>query len=144
MAHAGRDQKHLAVDSNVLVAYLDKDHPQHRKVRSLAQRRVALNPTVLQETYHTLVFKMKWDRDEASKTLLEILDDAEILFLNQTKETTRTGLRFAEHYAIGGRDALILGSFLNPSVAEFRTFDRELIRLGKVERGRRRLNIRAA
>jgi len=144
MAYAGRDQKHLAVDSNVLVAYLDKDHPQHRKARSLAQRRVALNPTVLHETYHTLVFKMKWDRDEAWKTLLEILDDAEILFLNQTKETTRTGLRFAEHYALGGRDALILASFLSHSVVEFRTFDKELIKLGKVERGRRKLSIRAA
>ena len=144
MAHAGTDQKHLAVDSNVLVAYLDKDHPQHRKVRSLARRRVALNPTVLHETYHTLVFKMKWGRDEASKTLLEILDDTEVLFLNQTKETTRTGLRFAEQYAIGGRDALILASFLSPSIVEFRTFDKELIRLGKVERGRRRLSIRAA
>jgi hypothetical protein len=87
---------------------------------------------------------MKWDRDEASKTLLEILDDGEVLFLNQTKETTRTGLRFAEQYAIGGRDALILASFMNPSVSEFRTFDKELIRLGKVERGRRRLSICAA
>ena len=144
MAYAGRDQKHLAVDSNVLVAYLDKGHPQHGKVTSLAQHRVALNPTVLHETYHTLVFKMKWDRDEASKTLLEILDDGEVLFLNQTKETTRTGLRFAEQYAIGGRDALILASFMNPSVSEFRTFDKELIRLGKVERGRRRLSICAA
>ena len=144
MANAGRNQKHLAVDSNVLVAYLDKDHPQHGKVRPLARRRVALNPTVLHETYHTLVFKMKWDRDEASKTLLEIIDDAEVLFLNQTKETTRIGLRFAEHYAIGGRDSLILASFLNPSVLDFRTFDKELIRLGKVERGRRKLSIRAA
>jgi len=144
MANAGRDQKHLAVDSNVLVAYLDKDHPQHGNAKSLARRRVALNPTVLHESYHTLVFKMKWDRDEASKTLLEILDDADVLFLNQTKETTRIGLRFAEHYAIGGRDALILASFLSPSVVEFRTFDKELIRLGKVERGRRKLNVRAA
>ena len=144
MAHAGTDQKHLAVDSNVLVAYLDKGHPRHGKVAPLAQRRVALNPTVLHETYHTLVFKMKWDRDEASKTLLEILDDAEVLFLNQTKETTRTGLRFAEHYAIGGRDALILASFLSPPVVEIRTFDKELIRLAKVEHGRRKLNIRPA
>jgi hypothetical protein len=87
---------------------------------------------------------MKWDRDEASKTLLEILDDAEVLFLNQTTETTRIGLRFAEHHALGGRDALILASFLNPSVLDFRTLDKELIRLGKVERGRRKLSIRAA
>ena len=86
---------------------------------------------------------MKWDRDDASKTLQEMLDDSDILFLNQTKDTTRIGLRFAERYAIGGRDALILASFLHPSVAEFKTFDKELIRLRRVENGRRKLFIRA-
>ena len=144
MAYARRDQKHLAIDSNVLVAYLDKEHPQHSKVTSLAYRRVALNPTVVHETYHTLVFKMKWASDDASEVLMEILDDTDILFLNQTKDTTRTGLRFAERYALGGRDALILASFLNPSVAEFKTFDKELTRLRRVEHGRRKLTIRAA
>jgi len=142
MAHSRPDQKHLAIDSNVLVAYIDKEHPHHTRVTSLARRRVALNPTVAHETYHTLVFKMKWDRDHASKTLQEMLD-SDILFLNQTKDTTRIGLRFAERYAIGGRDALILASFLHPSVAEFKTFDKELIRLRRVENGRRKLFIRA-
>jgi predicted nucleic acid-binding protein len=87
---------------------------------------------------------MKWERGDASKTLLEILDDAGVLFLNQTKDTTRTGLRLAERYAIGGRDALVLACFLNPSIVEFKTFDRELIRLGKVEYGRNKLRIHAA
>jgi len=144
MAYARRDQRHLAVDSNVLVAYLDREHPQHSKVTSLASRRAALNPTVVHETYHTLVFKMKWASDDASEVLTELLDDTNILFLNQTKDTTRIGLRFAERYALGGRDALILASFLNPSVAEFETFDKGLIRLRKVEHGRRKLIIRAA
>jgi len=144
MAHAGRNQSHLAVDSNILAAYLDKEHPQHPKITYLAQRRVALNPTVVHETYHTLVFKMKWEANEASKTLLEMLDDSNILFLNQTKDTTRIGLRFAEKYSLGGRDALILANFLNPSIAEFKTFDKELIRLRRVEYARRKLTIRAA
>lgn len=144
MAYARRNQRHLAVDSNVLVAYLDREHPQHSKVTSLASRRAALNPTVVHETYDTLVFKMKWTSDDASEVLTELLDDTNILFLNQTKDTTRIGLRFAERYALGGRDALILASFLNPSVAEFETFDKELIRLRKVEHGRRKLIIRAA
>jgi len=142
MAYARRDQKHLAIDSNVLVAYLDKEHPQHSKVTALASRRVALNPTVVHETYHTLVFKMKWMADDATDVLTEMLDGTNILFLNQTKDTTKIGLRFAERYALGGRDALILASFLNPSIAEFKTFDRELIRLRGVEHGRRKLTIR--
>jgi predicted nucleic acid-binding protein len=143
MAYARRDQKHLAIDSNVLVAYLDKEHPQHSKVTTLSSRKVALNPTVVHETYHTLVFKMKWAPDDASGVMIEMLDDPNILFLNQTKDTTRIGLRFAERYALGGRGALILASFLNPSVAEFETFDRELIGLRKVEHGRRKLMVRA-
>ena len=144
MAHAGRDQRHLAVDSNVLVAYLDREHPQHRKVTSLASRRVALNPTVVHETYHTLVFKMKWAPYDASEVLTEMLGETNILFLNHTRDTTKVGLRFAERYALGGRDALILATFLNPSIGEFETFDKELLRLGKVEHGRRKLIIRAA
>lgn len=75
---------------------------------------------------------------------MELLDDADILFLNQTKDSTRIGLRFAERYKMEGRDALILASFLNPSIMEFKTFDKELIRLRRVEHGRRNLTIRAA
>lgn len=103
-----------------------------------------MNPTVAHETYHTLVFKMKWEPSEVSKTLLEVPDDTNVLFLNQTKDTTRIGLKFAEKYALGGKDALILANFLNPSIAEFKTIDKELIRLHRVEHARRRLTIRAA
>jgi predicted nucleic acid-binding protein len=144
MVHRGRDQKHLAIDSNILVAYLDGEHPQHNKVSSLASHRVALNPTVVHETYHTLVFKMKWASADATEVLTEILDDNHVLFLNQTKDTTRVGLKFAERYALGGRDALILASFLNPSVAEFQTLDKELNRLRRVEHGRHKLTIHSA
>jgi len=143
VANASRDQKHLALDSNVLAAYLDLEHPQHNKVSSLASRRIVLNPTVVHETYHTLVFKMKWPSKDAAEVLREMLDDSDILFLNQTKDTTKTGLKFAERYELGGRDALILANFVNPSVAEFVTFDKQLIRLRKVEHGRRKLTIRA-
>ena len=141
MAYRRRNQKHLAVDSNVLLAYLDGEHPQHSKVSSLASRRVALNPTVVHETIHTLVFKMKWTPTDAAEALTEMLDDARILFINQTKDTTRTGLKFAERYSLAGRDALILANFINPSVAEFRTFDKGLIQLRRVEHGHRRLMI---
>jgi predicted nucleic acid-binding protein len=144
VAHASGNQKHLALDSNVLAAYVDREHPQHSKVASLASRRVALNPTVVHETYHTLVFKMKWASNDAVEILTEILDDSHVLFLNQTKDTTKTGLKFAERYGLGGRDALILANFVNPSVAEFITFDKELIRLRRVEHGRRKLMIHAA
>ena len=103
-----------------------------------------MNPTVMHETYHTLVFKMKWVPNDAADVLTEMLDEAQVLFINQTKDTTKVGLSFAERYGLGGRDALILASFLNPSVAEFRTFDKELVRLRSVEHGRRKLVIHSA
>jgi predicted nucleic acid-binding protein len=87
---------------------------------------------------------MKWASADAAEALTEMLDDTGVLFLNQTKDTTRIGLKFAERYVLGGRDALILASFVNPSVAEFQTFDKELIRLRIVEHGRRRLIIHSA
>ncbi len=65
----------------------------------------------------------------------------DVLFVNQTKETTRTGLQLAKQYALGGRDALILASFLNPSVLEIVTLDNELIRLRKIEHGTKTLKI---
>ena len=37
-----------------------------------------------------------------------------------------------------------MASFVNPSVAEFETFDKELIRLRRVEHGRRKLMIHSA
>jgi predicted nucleic acid-binding protein len=144
VAYRRRDQEHLAIDSNVLVAYVDGKHPQHNRVRALSSRRVALNPTVVHETYHTLVFKMKWSAADAAEALTEMLDDTHVLFINQTKDTTRIGLKFAERYSLGGRDALILANFVNPSVVEFRTFDKALVRLRRVAYGRRKLAIHSA
>jgi predicted nucleic acid-binding protein len=75
MAYNRRNQRYLAIDSNILVAYLDRGHPQHQKMKSLASKRVALNPTVIHETYHALVFKVKWSPVEAGMVLREALDD---------------------------------------------------------------------
>jgi predicted nucleic acid-binding protein len=143
VAYAGRDQRYLAIDSNILVAYLDQDHPQHGRVKSLASKRVALNPTVIHEAYHALVFKLKWSPEQARVVLREALDDKNNLFLNQTLDTTRTGLALAERYALGGRDALILACFMAPSVSHMQTFDKALLALERVVYGRRELRIRS-
>ncbi len=142
MAHARRDQEHLAIDSNALVAYFDKEHPQHNKVRSLAFRRLALNPTVVHEAYHALVFKLKWKAEEAGLALREAMEDDDNQFLNQTQETTKIGLSLAMRYGLGGRDALILANLLVGSVSEMLTFDQSILALGKVVYGRRELKLR--
>jgi len=71
MADSRRDQGHLGIDANVIVAYLDEDHPSHGETEGLAEEPVALNPTIVHEAYHTLVFKMKWTPQEASEALTE-------------------------------------------------------------------------
>jgi predicted nucleic acid-binding protein len=143
MADARRDQGHLGIDTNVLVAYLDAGHPSHKETGFLAKRGVALNPTVIYEAYHTLVFKMKWAAEEASRTLVAACTDEDNLFINQTLRTVRAGLKIgAEHRGLGGRDALILGNLLIGRVSELITFDKELLALGKVKFGRSAIAIR--
>jgi predicted nucleic acid-binding protein len=137
MADARRDQEHLGIDTNVLVAYLDAGHPAHAETEFLAERGVALNPTVIHEAYHTLVFKMKWAEEEASRTLIAACMDEQNLFINQTLRTTRAGLKIAtEHRGLGGRDALILANLLVGKVGELVTYDKDLLAVAKVRYGR--------
>jgi predicted nucleic acid-binding protein len=143
MADTRRNQEHLGIDTNVLVAYVDAGHPSHAETEPLAGRGVALNPTVIHEAYHTLVFKMKWAAEEASRILTAACLDEQNLFINQTLRTTRAGLKIGtEHRELGGRDALILGNLLVGKVAELVTYDKDLLALGKVRFGRSVLSIR--
>jgi predicted nucleic acid-binding protein len=143
VAKPRRDQTHLGIDTNVLVAYLDAEHPSHRLTEYLADRPVALNPTIIHEAYHTLVFKMKWDEEEATQALTAACADEKNLFLNQTSRTTRAGLQIAaRHRKLGGRDALILANLLVGKVAELVTFDKSLLALGRVAYGRSILSIK--
>lgn len=143
MANAGRNQEHLAIDTSVLVAYLDGEHPSHGQTDWLSKEAVALNPTVVHEAYHTLVFKMKWTGEAASESILEALSDERVRFVNQSMRTTRAGLRLAVELGLGGRDALILATFVTGRIREFVTFDADLLRLRRVTFGRDRMTIRA-
>jgi predicted nucleic acid-binding protein len=127
MAHSRGDQEHLGIDTNVLVAYLDKDHPSHRETDGLADKPVALNPTIVHEAYHTLVFKMKWIPEEASEALTEASMDAKNRFINQTLKTTSMGLLLATEHNLGGRDALILASLLSARITNFGSYDMSLL-----------------
>jgi predicted nucleic acid-binding protein len=143
MAHSRRDQEHLGIDTNVLVAYLDKDHPSHGETEGLADEPVALNPTIVHEAYHTLVFKMKWTPQDASDALMEACMDSRNRFINQTLKTTKMGLRLATEHNLGGRDALILANFLGARTSKFVTYDKALLALGLVKYGHAALSIRS-
>ena len=64
LANSRRDQEHLSIDTNVLVAYLDGGHPSHKQTAWLAVESIVLNPTIAHEAYHTLVFWAKWNPAE--------------------------------------------------------------------------------
>jgi len=48
MGTAKRDKEYMGIDTNVLVAFLDKEHPDNSKTVILAEHRYnAVNPTII-------------------------------------------------------------------------------------------------
>jgi len=128
----------VGLDSNIVCYMLDLKYPEHEKVgdllRSLSPRFVcAVNPTVVHESYHALVYGQTWTRQEARRRLGMLLRLPFMVFFNQTKSTTVLAMSLAERYVLGGRDSLILANFLANKVLEVYTHDSELLRVGEVE-----------
>ncbi len=127
----------IGLDTNILCYSLDPAYPEHRKLRSLlvnlSQENVAaINPTVLHETYHTLVFSQKWVPGEARRRLRMLLTHPYVEFFSQTKKTSTVALNLAVQYRLGGRDALVTACFLSNKVPVLYTHDHELLALRKV------------
>jgi len=94
--------------------------------------RVAINPTILHETYNTLVFGQKWVSDEARKRLRMLLKHPYVEFLNQTRKICNVALNLAVKHELGGRDALIITNFLANKVPTLYTHDQDLLALEKI------------
>lgn len=142
MADAKRDKEHLGIDTNVLVSYLDGAHPEHKNVDWLRDESIVLNPTIIHEAYHTLVFKARWNPEDASRALLDACSDPANLFVNQTQRTTKLGLEIAVKHHLGGRDSLILANLLGAKVKELFSFDQGLVELKRIEFAKRALAIK--
>jgi len=100
----------VGIDSNILIYALDPAYPEHNSLRELLVRlspknRIAINPTILHETYHTLVFSQKWVPSEAARRLKLLLKHPYVEFFSQTKDVCITALNLAERYGLGGRDS---------------------------------------
>lgn len=93
---------------------------------------MAVNPTVILESYHALVYGQKFTRAEASNRLRLLLKHPYIRFLNQTRRTCLIGLDIATRYKLGGRDALILANYISGKILVMYTHDRELLSLQRV------------
>ena len=143
MADSTGNQEYLGIDTNVLVAYLADDHPQHSDVGWLSENVHVVNPTIIHEAYHTLVFKRKWLSSDSRRVLTDYIENS--VLVGQTIRTTKLGLLLADKHALGGRDALILASFVatvKPIVSTCVTFDEQLLKLKSIRYGARSLRIK--
>ncbi len=140
MAKPTRDQSYLGIDSNVLLAYLMPDHPDHNLTQGLTRKAHAVNPTVLHETYHASVFKLKRRPDQTVRTLLDYMRF--VLCLPVTAGTVNIGLKLALKHSLGGRDALILATYLlSKEVRIFVSMDKTLLAVGEVKLGKKVLRM---
>jgi predicted nucleic acid-binding protein len=122
----------VALDTNVLCYALDPAYDENVKARKIllalsSQRSVAVNPTVIHETYHTLVFGQKWLPETAKERLQLILGHPNVEFHNQTKQVSNVALSLAVRYSLGGRDSLIAANCIVNKIPKLLTHDSELL-----------------
>jgi predicted nucleic acid-binding protein len=127
----------IGLDTNILCYALDPAYAEHEKVKNLLftlspENLVAVNPTVLHETYHTLVYCLEWIPEEAAKRLTALLKHPFVEFYNQTRKTSLIALNISVKYDMGGRDALITANFITNKITIMYTHDKELQRLQRI------------
>lgn len=128
------------IDSNILVFALDPETKEHpHSVNSITSSvELAVNPTVIHETYHTLVFKRKMQPNDATSKLYALIKDRKTHCFNITRTISLYSLDLALEYNLGGRDSLIIGCFLRNGVKILLTHDKELLNLSSlIFRGRK-------
>jgi predicted nucleic acid-binding protein len=133
------------LDTNILCYALDPAFSEHEKASLIMKRvsirsKIATNATVIHETYHTLVYKQKWTRQEAGSRILSFMSLKNVAFFNQTKSIVRNGIYLANKYELGGRDSLILANYMFNGVTKMYTHDQRLVDLGKISDKDRELN----
>lgn len=101
-------------------------------MRLSSSNTIAVNPTIIHETYHTLVYGQKWVPSIAKDRLQLILRHPYVKFYSQTKIVSNVALNLAVRFSLGGRDALILASYLVNKVSRMFTHDSELLKMMKV------------
>ena len=122
----------VGIDTNILCYALDPAYPEHKFLCKLllnlsSENTIAINPTVLHETYHTLVFYLQWLPREAAGKLSLLLKHPYIQFYNQTKQISQIALNIAAQNNLGGRDALIIANFIANKIPTVLTHDQDLI-----------------
>jgi predicted nucleic acid-binding protein len=127
----------VGLDANILCYALDDAYPEHEALKNLLleltpENKVALNPTTIHESYHTLIRSQKWVPEKAADALKTLVSMPDTEFYNQTKKTSTIALNIAVQYQLGGRDSLIVANFLANNTPILYTHDNELLRHQKI------------
>ena len=132
--HEGNLESLIGLDANILAYALDPTFPEHEqaKTATLSLDGWAINATVVHETYHTLVFRRKISPADSRRKVVELLKDRRTVFINLTTATCLFALNLAASMNLGGRDALIIGSYLYNKIPQMYSHDEELARLKKI------------
>lgn len=119
------------IDSSILVHALDPTTDEHVKARDsiLSTQAWALNPTVVHESYHTLVFKRGMSPADGRLKLRTLVKDRRTVFFNLTKTVSLFSLDLGTKLNLGGRDALIVGCYLRNGIETMLTHDQDLLSL---------------
>ena len=125
------------IDTNILCYSLDPAYPEHAKVKHLLttlspENQIAINPTVLHEAYHTLVYYLEWTSEEAARRLSAMLRHPFIEFYNQTQKTSLIALNLSVKHNLDGRDALIVADYIANKTQIIYTHDKELLKLQRI------------
>lgn len=128
----------VGLDANILCYALDDAYLEHEKTKQLllnlsSENRIAVNPTIIHETYHVLVYSQKWLPQDASNALKILLKNPYLEFFSQTKNISQIALSLSVHYNLGGRDGLIAANFLANRLTLMYTHEKELVVLKKIK-----------
>jgi predicted nucleic acid-binding protein len=134
------------LDTNVLCYALDTGFPEHKKTAHLLtglsmDNQLALNATVLHETYHTLVRRQKWMKEDAVDRLTALLRQNNVKYLNQTKSISLFAFSLAQMHDLGGRDSLILANYVCNGISAMYTHDGALLKMNGVTVRKRELTL---
>jgi predicted nucleic acid-binding protein len=127
----------VGLDTNILCYALDNSYPENEKIKDLlttlsSENMVAVNPTVLHEAYHTLVYYLEWVPEEAARRLSWMLRHPYIKFYNETQKTSLIALNLAVKHGLYGRDALIVANYIANKTPSIYTHDKELLKLKNI------------
>jgi predicted nucleic acid-binding protein len=127
----------IGLDANILCYALDDAYPEHEALKGVLlvltpENKIALNPTTIHETYHTLVHSQKWLPEEAADALITMINMPNTEFYSQTRKISTIALNLSVQYKLGGRDSLIVANFIANQTPTLYTHDKDLLKHQKI------------